>query len=107
MSEVQRIPGYTCPKCSWFDVFQTKLCPRCHGPVQETLFSGRGKIVSYTVIRYPPKGFEGQSPYVVALIDLESGPRVMARVNAKSDDIQIGTQVSFEGISSGRLEFGL
>jgi len=96
-----------CPKCNWFDVFQTKICPRCHGSVQDTLFSGSGKVASYTVIRYPPKGFEGESPYVVALIDIDSGPRVMARVNAKPEDVQIGTQVSFQGNSGGKLEFAI
>jgi uncharacterized OB-fold protein len=107
MTEPKRIPGYVCPKCKWFDVAQVTFCPRCHGQLQQTLFTGRGKIASYTVIRYPPKGFEDESPYVVALVDLEDGPRVMGRINAKPEDIQIGTSVSFLANSSGKLEFSI
>jgi uncharacterized OB-fold protein len=107
MSEVKSIPGFACAKCNWFDVFETKVCPRCHGPVQETTFTGRGKVASYTVIRYPPKGFEGQSPYIVALVDVENGPRVMARINTSPDNVQIGEEVLFQGSTDGRLEFGL
>lgn len=105
MAESRQIPGYVCPKCNWFDVFKTTLCPNCHVPVQETLFPGRGKVASFTVVRYPPKGFEGESPYVVALVDVDNGPRVMARINAKPEDIEIGKQVAYQGNSRGRLEF--
>ena len=89
-------------------MFQTGLCPSCHnGTVQGTFFPNQGKIATYTVIRYPPTGFEGESPYVVGLIDIENGPRVMARIIAKTDDVQIGKSVSFVGDSKGRLEFTL
>ena len=107
MSDAKRIPGFICPRCKWFDVIQTKFCPHCHNTVQETLFSGRGRVATFTVIRYPPEGFEGESPYVVGLIDIEDGPRVMGRILARAEDLQIGKQVSFSGNSKGRLEFML
>jgi hypothetical protein len=107
MTEAKRVPGYVCPQCNWFDVFQVTCCPRCNRPVQETLFSGRGKVASFTVIRYPPTGFEKESPYVVALVDIEDGPRVMARIAAKPEEVQIGSSVSFLGNSTGKLEFTL
>jgi len=108
LSEVKGVPGFVCPKCKWSGVFQTGPCPSCHNStVEETLFSNRGKIATFTVIRYPPTGFEGESPYVVGLIDIENGPRVMARIIAKTDDVQIGKSVSFLGDSKGRLEFTL
>lgn len=108
MTNLKGVPGYVCPNCKWSGVFQTGICPNCHkATVQETQFSDRGKIATYTVIRYPPTGFEGQTPYVVGLIDLEGGPRVMARIIAKPEDVQIGISVSFQGDSNGRLEFTL
>jgi uncharacterized OB-fold protein len=73
--------------------------------MQETLFSGRGRVATFTVIRYPPEGFEKESPYIVGLIDLEDGPRVMGRILAKTEELQIGNPVSFLGNSNGRLEF--
>lgn len=107
MTEPNQIPGFVCTKCKWFDTLQATSCPRCHSQVQATLFPGRGKVASFTVIRYPPKGFEGESPYVVALVDIEDGPRVMGRIIGKPEGIQIGTPVSFLGKSGGRLEFSV
>jgi len=104
---MRRLPGYVCSKCNWSDVFQPVSCPRCHNAIRGSLFSGRGKIVTYTVIRYPPEGFEGESPYVVGLIDIEDGPRVMARIAAKHEEVQIGKPVYYAGNCNGRLEFTL
>jgi len=99
------IIGYICPKCGWSDVYATEICPRCYSHLKETRFSTRGKIATFTVIRSPPLGFENQAPYVVALIDLENGPRVMGRVATNPDGLQIGQSVQFVGSSNGALEF--
>jgi uncharacterized OB-fold protein len=108
LSQVKGVPGFACPKCKWSGVFQPGLCPNCHNPaVQETMFSSTGKVATFTVIRYPPTGFEREAPYVVALIDIEEGPRVMARIVAKPEEVEIGKSVIFTGNSNGRLEFTL
>jgi scaffold protein (connect acetoacetyl-CoA thiolase and HMG-CoA synthase) len=70
-------------------------------------FAGEGKIVTFTAIRYPPKGFEGQAPYVVAIIDIQHGPRVIGRVANREDDVKIGSAVSLSSVIDGRLEFRL
>jgi uncharacterized OB-fold protein len=71
------------------------------------LFSGRGKVATFTVIRYPPEGFEKEAPYVIAMIDLENGPRVIGRIVEESDSLEIGQNVSFLTVSKGALEFKL
>jgi hypothetical protein len=43
----------------------------------------------------------------VALIDLENGPRVMARIAANDDEVEIGGSTYYAGNSKGRLEFAL
>jgi uncharacterized OB-fold protein len=42
--------------------------------------SGRGTLTSFTTIRVPPTAFQGQEPYDIAVIDLEEGLRVTARL---------------------------
>ncbi len=69
------------------------------------MFSGKGKVATFTVIRYPPKGFENESPYVVALIDLEMGPRVIGRIAASPERLRIGTEVHLVHNANGVLEF--
>ena len=105
MSDSSGIRGYACPNCKWSDVYQTEICPRCYTPTKENLFPARGRIATFTVIRYPPEGFESQAPYVVALVDIENGPRVIGRVTANPDDLEVGKTVEFAGKVNGALEF--
>lgn len=105
MVELRGIKGSSCPKCNWSDIFAVDVCPRCQSQVKEASFSGRGKVVTFTVIRYPPEGFEKEAPYVVAFIDLENGPRVIGRIVEESEDLQIGQAVFFLTMSNGALEF--
>lgn len=57
------------------------ICPHCGQPAHlEHEFSGKGEVYSYTVVHDAPKGFENQTPYVVALIKLEEGPMVTAQL---------------------------
>jgi uncharacterized OB-fold protein len=58
------------------------LCPKCHAKEAEwILSSGRGKIFSYVVYwdTYHP-AFKADVPYIVALIDLEEGPRFLSNI---------------------------
>jgi uncharacterized OB-fold protein len=43
--------------------------------------SGRGEVFSYTVLhRAPDPAFRGDLPYVVAIVALAEGPRLLANV---------------------------
>ena len=51
------------------------------GPVEWVEASGRGTVYSFTVIRQNySRPFRDWIPYVVALVDLEEGPRVMTNI---------------------------
>ena len=70
-------------------------------------FRGLGKIHTFTIIRYPPCGFEDQSPYVVALIDLVEGPRIIGRIQSRDGNIDIGATVRFAGKRGDAFDFAL
>jgi hypothetical protein len=65
--------------------------------------SGRGTVYSFTVIRQNyARPFRDWIPYVVALVDLEEGPRVMTNlVDCDPDAVQVGMPVRarFEAVS--------
>jgi uncharacterized OB-fold protein len=42
--------------------------------------SGRGTVYSFTVVHQPPDGYEGQAPYLLAMVRLEEGPLVTAQL---------------------------
>ena len=56
------------------------VCPRCFGVHLEWRpASGRGALYSFTIVhRAPGPELQGAVPYVVALVDLEEGVRLMA-----------------------------
>ena len=71
-----------CKACSKLHYPPRHLCPYCWSDdLDWTPSSGKGVVYSFTVMhRAPTPNFIGRVPYVVALIDLEEGPRMMANI---------------------------
>jgi len=62
--------------------------------MENVKLSGKGKIVTYTIIHVAPEQFEGQAPYPIAVIQLGEGPRITAQiVDCDVDDVKIGMKV--------------
>ena len=64
--------------------------------------SGQGSLYSYTVTHVPTPGFEDRVPYLVGLIELDEGVRIIANlVNMTEDDAEIGmaVKVAWETLS--------
>ncbi|NOK58279.1 MAG: Zn-ribbon domain-containing OB-fold protein [Chloroflexi bacterium AL-W] len=56
--------------------------------------SGIGTVYSFSVVRQPPTRYEGQTPYIVALIRLEEGPLISAQLtDCDADQVDIGMPV--------------
>ena len=62
--------------------------------MKDTKLSGKGEVVTYTIIHVGPENFEEQIPYPVAIIKLEEGPQVTAQiVDCPTDEVKIGMKV--------------
>lgn len=88
--------GSECENCGMKYFPVRKVCPKCRrkGKVREVKFSGKGKIYSHTVIYAPPTGFELDAPYIMAIVELDEGPRLTAQiVDSNAEDVKIGTPV--------------
>jgi uncharacterized OB-fold protein len=93
-----------CQVCANAQLYGRALCTRCgSAEVVWEPASGRGSVYSYTVIRQQYlRPFRDMVPYVVALVDLEEGPRVMTNiVGCEPDEVTIGMPVTarFEPVS--------
>ncbi|MFX1579585.1 MAG: Zn-ribbon domain-containing OB-fold protein, partial [Promethearchaeota archaeon] len=70
--------------------------------------SGKGKLVSFTVIHVAPEEFVEEVPYYVAIVELEEGTRVSARLLGfdplKPEEVSLGipVKIDFEKGKSGR-----
>jgi uncharacterized OB-fold protein len=68
--------------------------PRRHGGGQVRDSAGLGEIYTFTVVRqHGHPFFRAHAPYVVALVDMDEGFRVMAEVDIDPADVHIGLRV--------------
>lgn len=85
-----------CKACNQHHFYPRELCPHCHSDELEwTDASGRGEIYSYTIARKPAgPAFAADVPYVVAMIALDEGPRMLTNIiTADVDSVRIGDRV--------------
>ena len=82
-------------QCGHHQHYPRKLCIRCGGEPAWQPASGRGTVHTFTVVRQfglPP--FRDELPYVVAMIELEEGVRMLGNVtDIPPDDVHIGMSV--------------
>lgn len=56
-----------------------------------------GKIITFTIIRIPPKQWADVAPYALAIAELTDGTRIMGQVtDCNPDDLKIGMDVRLE-----------
>jgi uncharacterized OB-fold protein len=67
-----------CVDCGKPYFYPRPLCPYC-GSVNVEWFraSGRATLYSYVINHRPAPGFESEAPYVIAVVQLAEGPRMM------------------------------
>jgi len=107
--------GTKCHTCNTIYFPPKNFCPKCRrkGEIKEYQLSGRGKILSYTIVRVPPEGFEAYTPYAVAIIELEEGAKTSGQITGDISGIAIGKSVKpvFRRISqdgdSGIIHYGI
>ena len=92
--EKYRLIGGKCENGHVFFPYR-EVCPVCGSRnVEEYEFSGRGKVLTWTLVRNPPSGFEYYKPYPLALVQLEEGPVVLAQLtDVDPEEIHEGTEV--------------
>lgn len=70
-----------CQACNDFYFYPRPFCPKCHSrDVQWVPVSGRGRLETYVINHRPAPGFEGDAPYVIAIVTLDEGPRLMTNL---------------------------
>jgi len=84
-----------CPQCGTYQFYPRAMCTECGADTEWVEASGRGTVYTFTVIRQNgSEPFRSELPYVVAMIALEEGPRMMGNVTGcPIDDVSIGMPV--------------
>ncbi len=95
-----------CNDCGYHIYFPAYACPQCLSSNLDWIeASGRGSVHTLTVIeRGAGPAFEDESPFVVALIELEEGPIMMSNViGCPPYEVKIGdcVEVTFRTVADG------
>lgn len=70
------------------------FCPRHRGgDVRWEAAAGGGVVYSYTVVHRGEGGFAKASPYVLAYVELDEGPRVLTNVVAADGSLAVNVDI--------------
>ena len=84
-----------CLRCSFVIWYPRQFCPECgHGAVEWFEASGQGSIYSFTIVRRGEGAYRDTAQYVLALVELQEGPRVLTNLlECNPDQLRIGQPV--------------
>lgn len=104
INSLYRLEGSKCPECGEKYFPSRNRCIKCNSTnLEKYLFSGKGKIISYTWVYTPPKGFNNRIPYCLAIVELDEGPRLTSQIVAVEENqvkIDMPIEFAFRKISS-------
>jgi len=92
-----RLTAIRCGRCGELAIPPKEFCPACQERAWEPVpLDGHGTIVSFTVIRVPPRGHAEEAPYAVAVVKLDEGVSLLGRIlDIPLDTLKVGMPVRF------------
>lgn len=88
-----RLEGSKCKKCGkiWLPV--RLLCAECKGKEMEKVsLKGEGKLLTWAIVKEPPKEFEQFGQYTVGIVELDEGAKIFAQIT-DHDELREGLRV--------------
>lgn len=95
--------GRRCAACGKLSLEAGRPCPFCGAPGgSPVVVSGRGRLLSWTVIRVAPARFAAEAPYAVGLLELPEGLRLTARLEGDPERFTAGQAVALASVDPTR-----
>ncbi len=87
-----------CLKCGKIHLPPRPLCDNCYGTeFQWMQVSGRGKLLTYTVIHVAPQQFQSLTPYIIGIVELENGLRIPGAIQGLTQEqMKIGMELTVD-----------
>lgn len=90
--------GSRCLSCGeiYFPRKKKGLCIHCQQTtLEEVLLSGKGKIISFSVVMQPPAGgfYQGPVPYAYGAVQLSEGVELLSLFTGNLEELQVGREV--------------
>ncbi|MDO8634580.1 MAG: Zn-ribbon domain-containing OB-fold protein [archaeon] len=94
--ERYRLAGSHCKNCGEYFFPKRMVCPNCRrkGKLSTVEMPREGKIISFTEVFVGPSGFENETPYFIAIIELLNKAKILAQiVDSPREKINTGAKV--------------
>ena len=93
-----RMEAAKCTKCGKVFFPKRLVCDKCKNrQFEQITLPDQGKLVTFTIIRVAPSGFEDQAPYAVGIVEIMDGLRFTTQVvDIPLEKIKIGMPVKVE-----------
>ena len=108
----EKLMGSRCQECDTLFVPPRAICIKCYATEMEWIETkGKSKLIAFTCIAIGPpfmieEGYDRKCPYVSGVVELEEGPRIVARIEgvdgSKPETIKIGTPLQVEFLHRGQ-----
>jgi uncharacterized OB-fold protein len=83
-----------CNDCQAYFFYPRIFCPTCMSDsVEWRTVSGKGKLLTYVISARPAPGFESETPYAIAIVQLDEGPHLMSNI--------INTEITPKNLPAG------
>ena len=84
-----KLIGQKCLDCNSYTCPPKATCDNCGSRNLETVeLRGKGVIRTFTTTYVAPAGYEKESPYTVALVELDEGPWIVGRIDLDTQEIE-------------------
>ena len=85
-----------CTKCGKIHLPPRPLCNECFSKeFTWTPLSGKGKLLTYTIIHVAPAQFQAQTPYAVGIVELEKDLKIPGMIqNITHEQLKIGMELA-------------
>lgn len=95
-----KLKGKRCDGCGMLMLNPSFSCMNCgKDSLSEVEFIGNGKIYTYTVVHVAAGHLVNRTPYILAVVELEEGLKVLTIVEDLAvDSVQIGQSVKFKRV---------
>jgi hypothetical protein len=81
-----------CKKCGKIHLPPRPLCDNCYSTDFQWLeVTGKGELLTYTIIHVAPQQFQSLAPYAIGIVELEGGLKIPGMIQGLAQEkLQIG-----------------
>jgi uncharacterized protein len=93
-----KLMGGKCLNCGKIHLPPRPICDNCYSQQFEWVnISGRGNLLTYTIINVAPSNFQALAPYAVGIVELENNIKIPGMIqNMAQEQLKIGMELTLD-----------